>query len=78
MSIRYIEKGPLMTQEEIIETLFSQKAKPSKRTWQRRVSEGLIPYKKFGQTKLFELNQVRQALDDLEVCPHKPRKRKAS
>jgi len=70
--------GRYMSRREVLEELFTEDVRPSERTWQRFERKGLVPFTQMGKRKLYNLQKVADALDNLEVNPHKSRKRKAS
>ena len=38
----------LINTTELLESLFTEQSRPSKRTWKRRVEDGLIPHTRIG------------------------------
>ena len=52
----------LLNTTELLESLFTEQSRPSKRTWKRRVEDGLIPHTRIGGRLYYVLDEVHQAL----------------
>ena len=54
----------LLNTTELLESLFTEQSRPSKRTWKRRVEDGLIPHTRKGGRLYYVLDEVHQALSN--------------
>ena len=54
----------LLNTTELLESLFTEQSRPSKRTWKRRVEDGLIPHTRIGGRLYYVLDEVHQALSN--------------
>ena len=54
----------LLNTTELLESLFTEQSRPSKRTWKRRVENGLIPHTRIGGRLYYVLAEVHQALSN--------------
>ena len=54
----------LLNTTELLESLFTEQSRPSKRTWKRRVEDGLIPHTRIGGCLYYVLDEVHQALSN--------------
>ena len=54
----------LLNTTELLESLFTEQSSPSKRTWKRRVENGLIPHTRIGGRLYYVLDEVHQALSN--------------
>jgi hypothetical protein len=54
----------LLNTTELLESLFTEQSRPSKRTWKRRVEDGLIPHTRIGGRLYYVLAEVQQALSN--------------
>ena len=54
----------LLNTTELLESLFTEQSRPSKRTWKRRVEDGLIPHTRLGGRLYYVLAEVQQALSN--------------
>ena len=54
----------LLNTTELLESLFTEQSRPSKRTWKRRVEDGLIPHTRIGGRLYYILAEVQQALSN--------------
>jgi len=52
----------LLNTTELLESLFTEQSRPSKRTWKRRVEDGLIPHTRIGGRLYYVLAEVHKAL----------------
>ena len=57
----------LLNTTELLESLFTEQSRPSKRTWKRRVEDGLIPHTRIGGCLYYVLDEVHQALSNHQV-----------
>ena len=54
----------LLNTTELLESLFTEQSRPSKRTWKRRLEDGLIPHTRIGGRLYYVLDEVHQALSN--------------
>ena len=54
----------LLNTTELLESLFTEQSRPSKRTWKRRVEDGLIPHTRIGGRLYYVLDEVHQSLSN--------------
>ena len=54
----------LLNTTELLESLFTEQSRPSKRTWKRRVEDGLLPHTRIGGRLYYVLDEVHQALSN--------------
>ena len=54
----------LLNTTELLESLFTEQSRPSKRTWKRRVEDWLIPHARIGGRLYYVLDEVHQALSN--------------
>ena len=54
----------LLNTTELLESLFTEQSRPSKRTWKRRVEHGLIPHTRIGGRLYYVLAEVHKALSN--------------
>ena len=54
----------LLNTTELLESLFTEQSRPTKRTWKRRVEDGLIPHTRIGGRLYYVLAEVHKALSN--------------